>query len=179
MGVVGVVAGGCFFIVGLGAEREGEGWAGTWLSAGAVRPAGDAVPAAAWERGSLAGGPQPAGCFCQHAQHPPPPPSNSTLLLLAAPWPTSHTHPTPPPRRAGRKRSRLAERPQGQKASAAVVLPSRQIRVENAELLTDWERKRQVRRAGVGSVAGAGGDRAERGGAGLLAQVGLRWAWVG
>ncbi|GAB4822798.1 hypothetical protein N2152v2_009844 [Parachlorella kessleri] len=41
------------------------------------------------------------------------------------------------------QRSRLAERPQGRKTSAAVVLPSKQIRIEDAELLTGWERKRQ------------------------------------
>ncbi|PRW58227.1 peptidyl-prolyl cis-trans isomerase CYP57 [Chlorella sorokiniana] len=42
-----------------------------------------------------------------------------------------------------RKRSRLAEQGRGRKSSAAVVAPSRQIKVADSELLTDWERKRQ------------------------------------
>lgn len=42
-----------------------------------------------------------------------------------------------------RKRSRLAEQGRGRKSSAAVVVPSKQIKVADSELLTDWERKRQ------------------------------------
>lgn len=49
-------------------------------------------------------------------------------------------------RAAPRKRSRLAEQGRGKKSAAAVVAPSKQIKVADSELLTDWERKRQVRR---------------------------------
>lgn len=44
---------------------------------------------------------------------------------------------------APRKRSRLAEQGRGKKSAAAVVAPSKQIKVADSELLTDWERKRQ------------------------------------
>lgn len=47
-------------------------------------------------------------------------------------------------RTAPRKRSRLADQGRGRKSSAAVVAPSKQIKVADSELLTDWERKRQV-----------------------------------
>ncbi|KAL4419176.1 hypothetical protein ABPG77_004899 [Micractinium sp. CCAP 211/92] len=42
-----------------------------------------------------------------------------------------------------RKRSRLAEQGRGRKSAAAVVVPSKQIKVADSELLTEWERKRQ------------------------------------
>ncbi|PSC77004.1 peptidyl-prolyl cis-trans isomerase CYP57-like [Micractinium conductrix] len=42
-----------------------------------------------------------------------------------------------------RKRLRLADQGRGRKSSAAVVAPSKQIKVADSELLTDWERKRQ------------------------------------
>ena len=54
---------------------------------------------------------------------------------------------------APRKRSRLADQGRGKKSSAAVVVPSRQIKVADSELLTDWERKRQVGGAGWGIVS--------------------------
>jgi hypothetical protein len=54
---------------------------------------------------------------------------------------------TAPVAAAPRKRSRLADQGRGKKSSAAVVVPSRQIKVADSELLTDWERKRQVGRA--------------------------------
>lgn len=50
----------------------------------------------------------------------------------------------PSVRTAPRKRSRLADQGRGRKSSAAVVAPSKQIKVADSELLTDWERKRQV-----------------------------------
>lgn len=54
--------------------------------------------------------------------------------------------PCPPPAHAAapRKRSRLEDQGRGRKSSAAVVAPSKQIKVADSELLTDWERKRQV-----------------------------------
>ena len=52
-----------------------------------------------------------------------------------------------------RKRQRVG--PKG-KHSAAVVAPSKQIKVADSELLTDWERKRQASGASTSAPAGAG-----------------------
>jgi hypothetical protein len=60
-----------------------------------------------------------------------------------------HTTLPAPRHHCAGKRARLGIESVNDKAKAAVVVPSRQIKVQNADLMTEFEKKRRVRGDGT------------------------------